>query len=75
MSESANTLPAAMAAIEGRVHRLETRLDALAEAVEVLAHGLEDGPMAEPGHGRAREAARQAHELLLLTRPEQDAGS
>jgi len=40
-------------------------VDALAEAVEVLARGLEGSPMAEPVNHPAREAARRAHELLL----------
>jgi hypothetical protein len=39
------------AAVEKRVHALEGRVTALAEAVRVLAHGLdlEDLPTAEPG--------------------------
>ncbi len=52
-----------------RLRRLEARVDALAEAVEVLARGLEGSPMAEPENHPAREAARLAHELLLLARP------
>jgi hypothetical protein len=51
------------------VRRLEARVDALTEAVEVLARGLEDGPMAEPGDNKPAEAARRAHELLLLAKP------
>ena len=54
-------------ALDG-LRRLEARLDALAEAVEVLARGLEGSPMAEPENSTAREAARQAHELLLLAK-------
>ena len=60
---------AALAAIVGRVGRLEARVDALAEAVEVLVRGLEGSPMAEPDNHPAREAARRAHELLLLAKP------
>jgi hypothetical protein len=56
------------AAAEG-LRRLEARVDALAEAVEVLARGLEGSPMAEPENPRAEEAARRAHELLLLAKP------
>ena len=37
------------AAVEERVHALEGRVTALAEAVRVLAHGLEDLPTTEPG--------------------------
>jgi hypothetical protein len=51
------------------MRRLEARVDSLAEAVEVLARGLEDGPMAEPGDRKPAEAARRARELLLLTKP------
>ncbi len=43
-------------------------MDALAEAVEVLVRGLEGSPMAEPENHLVRDAARQAHELLLLAK-------
>jgi len=39
----------AVAALEERVRGLEGRLAAVVDAVRVLAHGLEDLPMAEPG--------------------------
>jgi hypothetical protein len=52
-----------------RLRRLEARVDALAEAVELLARGLEGSPIAEPGNHPAGKAARQAHELLLLAKP------
>ncbi len=52
-----------------RLRRLEARVDALAEAVEVLARGLEGSPIAEPVNHPAGKAARQAHELLLLAKP------
>lgn len=55
-------------AVEDRVHRLEAQVDALTEAVEVLARGLEDGPMAEPRNRHTEEAARRTHELLLLAK-------
>lgn len=54
--------------MEERVRRLEVQADALAEAIEVLARGLEGGPMAEPRNSHVEEAARRAHELLLLAR-------
>jgi hypothetical protein len=60
----------AVKALDG-LRRLEARVDALAEAVEVLARGLEGNPMAEPENHPAREAARRAHELLLLAKPGQ----
>jgi hypothetical protein len=59
----------AVAALEERVRVLEERLAAVADAVRVLAHGLEDMPVAEPGGRPAAEAARRAHELLLIAEP------
>jgi hypothetical protein len=61
-------LDPAVKALDG-LRQLEARVDALAEAVEVLARGLEGSPMAEPENHPAREAARRAHELLLLAKP------
>lgn len=57
------------AAVEERVHALEGRVTVLAEAVRVLAHGLEDLPTSEPGGSRAAQAARQAYDLLLVAEP------
>ncbi len=51
-----------------RVRRLENQLTALTEAVEVLTRGLESSPMAEPPDHHIEEAARRAHELLLLAK-------
>jgi hypothetical protein len=68
MRESSESDPAVRAVAEG-VRRLEARVDALTEAVEVLARGLEQGPMAEPGDRKPAEAARRARELLLLAKP------
>jgi len=51
-----------------RVRRLEDQLTALTEAVEVLTRGLESSPMAEPPNHHIEEAARRAHELLLLAK-------
>ena len=58
----------AVKALDG-LRRLEAQVDALAEAVEVLARGLEGSLVAEPENHLAREAARRAHELLLLAKP------
>jgi hypothetical protein len=69
MREVAESGSAAMAAVERRVRLLETRVEAIAEAIEVLVRGLEEGPMAEPVDHPVREAARRAHELLLLAKP------
>lgn len=51
-----------------RLQRLEVQVEALMDAVEALAHGLEDGPAAEPGSMNAEHAARRAHEFLLLAK-------
>ena len=56
------------ATMEERVHRLEAQAGMLAEAIAVLARGLEGGPMAEPRNNQAEQAARRAHELVLLAR-------
>jgi len=55
--------------LEWRVRVLEERLTAVTDAVRVLAHGLEDGPVAGPGGRPAGEAARRAYELLLIAEP------
>jgi hypothetical protein len=69
MREVVESESAAIAAIERRVRLLEARVEAVAEAVEVLARGLENSPMAEPVNRPAGEAARRAYELLLLAKP------
>jgi hypothetical protein len=56
-------------ALEERLRMLEGRVTALADAVRVLAHGLEDLPTKEPAGKRAAEAARQAYDLLLVAEP------
>ena len=58
-----------LAALDQRVLVLEDRVTALAEALRVLAHGLEDLPAAEPEGRRAAEAARQAYDLLRVAGP------
>jgi hypothetical protein len=55
-------------ALEERVHQLETRVATLADAVDVLARGLEGGPLAEPDERKVIDAARKAHDLLLAAR-------
>lgn len=54
------------AAIDERVLALENRVETLAEAIRVLARGLEDLPTAGPGGTGAAQAARRAHDLLLV---------
>jgi hypothetical protein len=51
-----------------RVRQLEGQMAALTEALEVLTRGLESSPMAEPPNRHIEEAARRAHELLLLAK-------
>jgi len=66
-----------LAPLEDRIRQLEAHMEALIEAVAVLARGLERGPMDEPQNRRTEEAARRTHELLLLAksaRPAQSAG-
>ena len=61
--------PAAASAMERRVGRLEGQVGALIEAVEVLARGFEDAPIAAGRSAAGEErAARRAHELLLLVK-------
>jgi len=62
---------ATVPALEERVNLLETRVAAMAEALQILARGLEDLPTAEPGGRPAAEAARKAHEVLLVAQPGQ----
>jgi hypothetical protein len=65
MSAESDPVPSTAPA---ELRQLEARLDALVDAVEVLARGLEDGPMAEPDDKKPGEAARRARELLLLAK-------
>jgi hypothetical protein len=58
-----------VAALQERVRVLEERVTAVAEAARLLAHGLEDLPTANPGDRSTAEAARRAHELLLMAEP------
>lgn len=62
-------------ALEERVRLLEARVATLAEAVTVLARGLERGPMAEPGEREMADAARKAHDLLLAAAARAEPGS
>jgi len=59
----------AVATLERRVSSLEGQIGALIEAVEVLASGFEDSPIAaERSEADQERAARRAHELLLLVK-------
>lgn len=59
----------AASVLEQRVGRLEGQMGALIEAVEALARGFEDAPMAaERSDADEERAARRAHELLLLVK-------
>jgi hypothetical protein len=60
---------AAASALEQRLGRLEGQVGALIEAVEVLASGFEDAPIAaQRSEADEERAARRAHELLLLVK-------
>ncbi|MFD8546085.1 hypothetical protein [Streptomyces sp. NPDC059649] len=50
---------------EERLHRLETQVQTLAEAVRTLAQGLEKIPTQDPSGEEPARGARMAHELLL----------
>jgi hypothetical protein len=56
------------ASSEERLQRLEVQVEALMEAVGVLARALEGGPAPEPQSVNTEEAARRAHEFLLLAK-------
>jgi len=58
-------------ALEERVHVLEGRVTAIADAVRILAHGLEGRPTNGPGRTPAADAARRAYDLLLVAVPGQ----
>jgi uncharacterized protein (DUF2267 family) len=54
-------------AAEARLDSLEGEVRTLAEAVRVLAAGLEAMPLAEPGDDTGARAARRAHQILLTS--------
>jgi hypothetical protein len=64
VSEESSQVPAT-ATLAERVRLLESRVTVLADAIGVLARGLEDIPTAEPGQRPAARAARRAYDLLL----------
>jgi hypothetical protein len=62
-------------ALDQRIDRLEGQVGALIEAVEVLARGFEDAPMAtQRSEADEERAARRAHELLLLVKAARSEG-
>jgi hypothetical protein len=65
-----------MTALEERVRLLESKVASLADALRLLAHGLEDGPLSGPGDQPVAEAARKAYDLLLAIEvwPAQETG-
>lgn len=54
--------------LESRLERLEEKMSSMAEAITVLARGLEEPPGQEPDAERSARAARLAHEILLASR-------
>ncbi|MGI8332945.1 hypothetical protein ACRYCC_23585 [Actinomadura scrupuli] len=53
------------AALEERIHILESKVSAMAEAIEILAGGLEGTPMDGPADEGGSKAARLAHDVLI----------
>jgi hypothetical protein len=70
MNTSGDSSPAGNGTSEltERVRRVEGQVAALTEAVDVLVRGLESSPMAGRPNRHIEEAARRAHELLLLAK-------
>jgi exonuclease VII small subunit len=66
----------AVTELEERVRLLESTVATLADALRLLAHGLEDGPMSRPGGQPVADAARRAYDLLLAAevQPTQERG-
>ncbi|MEU7143953.1 DUF2267 domain-containing protein [Nocardia sp. NPDC046473] len=56
--------------VENRLTDLGDRLQTLAEAVAVLAHGLESRPDSGPDSARTAAAAQEAHRILLAAHAE-----
>lgn len=54
--------------LEERLQRLEVQVEALMEAVGVLARAIEGGPAPEPQSVNTEEAARRAHDFLLVAK-------
>lgn len=73
MTESASSPPDAgggITELAKRVRRLEAQRATLTDAVEALARALESSPADEPANHHIEQAARHAHELLLLSKTE-----
>ncbi|MCW2888425.1 MAG: hypothetical protein QOE54_58 [Streptosporangiaceae bacterium] len=52
-------------ALEERIHILESKVNAMAEAILILAGGLEGTPMDGPRGDGGSRAARLAHDVLI----------
>ncbi|MFF4346122.1 hypothetical protein [Streptomyces sp. NPDC001530] len=65
MTQNPSEEPEATPGPEARLSRLEAQVATLAEAVRVLARGLEDIPSKDVPPEEAARGARLAHELLL----------
>jgi hypothetical protein len=65
MTQNPPEEPAVPPGPEDRLSRLEAQVATLAEAVRVLARGLEDIPSEDVPPQEAARGARLAHELLL----------
>ena len=56
----------AVTTLEARVRALEDQVRALFDVICILARRLGDLPTTEPGQRPAADAARRAHDLLLV---------
>jgi len=65
MTQNHSPQPDAAPGPEARLSRLEAQVATLADAVRVLARGLENIPSEDVPPGEAARGARLAHELLL----------
>lgn len=65
MAQNRSPEPDAALGPEARLSRLEAQVATLAEAVRVLARGLENIPSEDAPPEEAERGARLAHELLL----------
>ncbi|MBC2905794.1 hypothetical protein [Streptomyces cupreus] len=65
MAQNRSTEPDAALGPEARLSRLEAQVATLAEALRVLARGLENIPSKDVPPEEAERGARLAHELLL----------
>jgi hypothetical protein len=57
-----------VSALEERIHILESKVAAMAEAILILTGGLEGTPLDGPADDSSSKAARLAHDVLIAAR-------